>query len=170
MTRYVNTNYLYLGLLVQQVEHRPYADLVASLATSVGLTQTRVDPPGRPGWAGFSSGGIMATTADMAAWGEALFTPGRVLSNESLAMMASTGELGGGMGLWGVCPCTDIVANAGALAAIGRHQLIGHHTAVGGLFRFPRIGMTLVMKAERDGGDTRTRAASLAAVLEEALR
>lgn len=158
-TRYVNSNYLLLGLLLQQVYGRGYADLVRSLVAPLGLTHTRVDPPDRPGWAGFSSGGIMSTTSDMAHWGDALFDPGRVVSAESLTLMATTGDLGGGLGLWGVCPCSD------NLPGVDRFTAIGHFTAAGGMFRFPQSGLTLVMKAEPAGGDTIARAVSLSKLL-----
>ena len=162
-TTYANSNYLLLGLLLQQVEHRSYPDLVADLAASVGLVNTHVDPPDRPGWAGFSSGGIMSNVADIARWGDALFTPGRVASPEVLALMATTGDLEGGLGLWGVCPCTD------GASGLSRFTAIGHHTVAGGLFRFPKSGLTLVMRAAPDGGDTKSRALALAHQLLNAL-
>ena len=140
-TKYTNSNYLLLGLLVQQVERRSYGDLVAGLAASFGLTHTHLDPPDRPGWAGFSSGGIMSDVADIGRWGDALFAPGRVLPAADLTLMATTGELEGGLGLWGVCPCVD------GAAGVDRFTAIGHHTAAGGLFRFPHDGVTLVMRA-----------------------
>ena len=162
-TKYANSNYLLLGLLLQQVEHRSYPDLVADLATSVGLANTYVDPPDRLGWAGFSSGGIMSSVTDIARWGDALFTPGRVVSPEVLALMSTTGELEGGLGLWGVCPCTD------GASGLARFTAIGHHTVAGGLFRFPQSGLTLVMRAAPDGGDTKGRAVALAHQLLTAL-
>ena len=158
-TRYVNSNYLLLGLLLQQVHQRSFADLVADLTGPLGLVNTSVEPPDRPGWAGFSSGGIMSTVGDMARWGDALFTPGWVVTAGSLKLMATTGDLEGGLGLWGVCPCTDRAPGG------DRFTAIGHFTAAGGMFRFPRAGMTLVMKAEPAGGDTITRAVSLSRVL-----
>ena len=158
-TKYVNSNYLLLGLLLQQVEHRSYPELVADLAGSLGLSHTHVDPPDRPGWAGFSSGGIMSSVGDIALWGDALFTPGRVVSPESLASMATTGDLEGGLGLWGICPCVE------GAQGIDRFTAIGHHTVAGGMFHFPQSGMTLVMRAEPDGGDAKGRAVALAQAL-----
>ena len=154
-TRYVNSNYLLLGLLLQQVRHRSYADLVSDLTRPLGLVDTKVEPPDRPGWAGFSSGGIMSTAGELAVWGEALFTPGRVVSAQSLTSMSTTGDLQGGLGLWGVCPCSD------ASSGLRRFSAIGHFTAAGGMFHFPGTGITLVMKAEPATGDTVARAVSL---------
>ncbi len=154
-TRYVNSNYLLLGLLLQQIHHRTYADLVADLTNPLGLVDTKVEPPDRPGWAGFASGGMMSTAADMARWGEQLFTPGRVMSPASFALMSTTGDLGGGLGLWSVCPCD------GASSGINQFSAIGHFTAAGGMFHFPRTGITLVMNAEPATGDTVARAVSL---------
>lgn len=155
-TRYVNSNYLLLGLLLQQTYHRSFADLVADLTAPIGLPHTLVEPPDRMGWPGFASGGIMSTAGDMALWGEALFTPGRVVSPASLTQMATTGDLEGGLGLWGICPCTD------GARGVERFTAIGHFTAAGGMFRFPRSGLTLVMKAEPAAGDTIGRAVTLA--------
>ena len=82
---YSNTNFHWLGLLLEQVTGRLYGELVADLAAELALTHTRLDPNGRPGWIGYSSGGIRSTLSDLARWGAALFTPGRVLRAEELA-------------------------------------------------------------------------------------
>ena len=160
VTRYVNSNFLYLGLLVQQLEQRPFADLVTQLVAPYGLHNTRVDPPGRPGWAGFSSGGVNSDVAEMAAWGAALFAPGKVLSAADLALMTSIGEGRTGLGMWGMCPCGSSPTGFTAF---------GHPTAAGGLFYFPDIQMVVVMRADVSTGDTTARAISLGTVLRAAL-
>ena len=76
---YANSNYLYLGMLLEQVEGKPFSQLIRELITPLGLTDTRLDEVPQPGWVGFSSGGVMSTTSDLARWGQALLTPGRVL-------------------------------------------------------------------------------------------
>jgi CubicO group peptidase (beta-lactamase class C family) len=158
VTSYANSNYLYLGLLLEQVEGRTYADLLAGLVGPLGLGNTRLEPADRPGWPAFSSGGVMSTTADIAAWGQALLTPGRVLTPASLAEMTSFDGDRVGLGLWGYCPCTNASFRA-----------VGHHTATGGLFAFSEDGVVIMMKAGTDGGDTAERAMSLANALRNAL-
>ncbi len=162
VARYVNTNYLLLGLILEQVNGRPLADQIRELALSIGLTRTRLDPPGRPGWAGFSSGGVMSTVEDTAEWGDDLFTPGRIVSATSLQQMSTTGDVQNGLGLWGVCPCTTDTTGP------ERFTAIGHHTALGGMFWFPRLGVTLVMLAGKSGGDTKGRAVSMMSAIETA--
>ncbi len=162
VTRYVNSNYLLLGLLLQQVHRRPYAELVAELFGPLGLASSRVEPSDRTGWPGFASGGIVGTVADMAAWGDALFTTGLVLTPKQAAAMTATGDFHGGLGVWGVCPCTGD-------PGIERFTAIGHSTAAGAMYRFPATGITVAMVAEPSGGDTVARAVSLHAALSAAM-
>ena len=72
---YSNTNFHWLGLLLEQVTGRPYGELVAGLTAELGLTHTRLDPTGRPGWIGYSSGGIRSTLGDMARCGRGAVHP-----------------------------------------------------------------------------------------------
>ena len=160
---YGNSNYLYLGLLVEQIEGRPYTQLIRELTTSVGLNDTRLDETPRPGWIGFSSGGIVATSTDLATWGQALLTPGRVLSDRALTLMSTIGDANLGLGLWPACPCTTDAQG------VKHSTAMGHHTADGGMFVFPATGMTVVAMFEPIGHDTDGRIVSLAAALNAAL-
>lgn len=96
----------------------------------------------------------MSTASDMARWGDALFTSDRIVSPESMQVMSTTGDLQGGLGLWAVCPCDGS-------PGLKRFIAIGHFTAAGGMFHFPRTGITLVMKAEPATGDTISRMIAL---------
>ena len=160
---YANSNYLYLGLLLEQTTGKSYAQLVRELTTEVGLAETRLDEASQPGWVGFSSGGIMSTTSDLAKWGQALFTPGKVLSERALAMMTTVGDSNVGLGAWPACPCSTDAQG------VKRYTAIGHHTADGGMFYFPATGMTVVAMFEPTGHDTHARIVSLAAALTTAL-
>lgn len=151
VTAYTNSNFLYLGLLLEQVTGRPYGDLVSELAASIGMPSTRLEPPDRPGWPAFSSGGIMSTTADLALWGEALTTPGRVLRDSSLREMERFDENRAGLGLWTYCPCPSPDGT----------QILGHHTATGGLFIVRGRGLVIAMRADVEVGDTAGRARAL---------
>lgn len=160
---YANSNYLYLGLLLEQTTGKSYAHLVRELTTEVGLAETRLDETPQPGWVGFSSGGIMSTTSDLAKWGQALFTPGKVLSERALARMTTIGDSNVGLGAWPACPCSTDAQG------VKRYTAIGHHTADGGVFYFPATGMTVVAMFESTGHDTHARIVSLAAALTTAL-
>ena len=160
---YANSNYLYLGLLLEQITGKSYGQLIRELTTEVGLAETRLDEAPQLGWVGFSSGGIMSTTSDLAKWGQALFTPGKVLSERALAMMTTIGDANVGLGAWPACPCSTDAQG------VKRYTAIGHHTADGGMFYFPATGMTVVAMFEPTGHDTHGRIVSLATALTAAL-
>ena len=160
---YANSNYLYLGLLVEQIEGKPYVDLLRELTTTVGLNNTRLDDTPKPGWIGFSSGGIVATAEDLAKWGQALFTPGKVLTARGVDMLTTLGDSNLGLGTWPACPCSTDAQG------VKRYTAIGHQTADGGMFYFPATGITVVAMFEPIGHDTHARIVSLTAALSAAL-
>lgn len=137
---YANANYLYLGLLLEQLTGRPYADQVHDLVKPLGLRRTKVDAPGRVGWPGLSSGGVRSTVEDMVKWGEALFTPGRVLSAESVELLTTLDEHNLGVGTWPLCPC-------GTARGVKQYTGIGHHVGNGALYHL-RDGATVVFHFE----------------------
>jgi CubicO group peptidase (beta-lactamase class C family) len=137
---YANSGYLYLGLLLERLTDRSYGQLVADLAAEVGLSRTRVDPTTRTGWIGYASGGVVSTPAELARWGQALFTPGVVLSPRALSLLTTIGDLNLGLGAWPSCPCwTDA-------AGVKRSTAIGHTTANGGLFWFPATSTAMYVR------------------------
>lgn len=138
---YANVNYLYLGLLVEHVSGRPYPELLAELIASAGLRKTALDAPGRPGWAGFSSGGVMSTVGDLSRWGNELFTPGRVLPARWVQALLTVDDTNLGLGTWPMCPCATDAAGVKLYTAIGQH--VGH----GGLYHYPN-GMTIAVHVE----------------------
>lgn len=162
--RYSNTNFHWLGLLLEQVTGRSYADLVAGLAADIGLTDTWLDPTGRPGWIGYSSGGIRSTVGDVARWGAALFTPGRVLPAEELTEFTTVGDAGVSLGLWPLCPCST--GRDGARHPAALRQTVAH----GGFFFFPDRDLVVVVHYEPAGagaGAADAAAAALAGALED---
>ncbi len=160
---YANSNYLHLGLLLEQTTGKSYGQLVRELTTEVGLTETRLDEAPQLGWVGYSSGGIMSTTSDLAKWGQALFTPGKVLTERALTTMTTIGDANVGLGAWPACPCSTDAQG------VKRYTAIGHHTADGGMFFFPATGMTIVAMFEPTGHDTHARIVSLATALNAVL-
>lgn len=156
---YANSNYQYLGLLLEHVTGRRYDTLVADLARSVKLNHTSLDPSGGPGWVGFASGGIHSTVSDLARWGSALFTPGRVLPARLTTQLTTVGRYNTGLGTWPLCPCaTDNQRQK-------RYTAIGQYTGHGGLYHSPG-GLTIAVHMEPpiEAADVKT-----ASLIEEAL-
>ena len=157
---YANSNFHYLGLILEEVTGRPYPDLVAELFQAQGLRRTRLGPGG-PGWPGFSSGGVLSTLHDLARWGDALFTPGRVLSAVDVRQLTTVDDSNMALSMWPLCPCGTSVDGVKQYSAIG--QTVGY----GGLMRFPS-GMTLVVRF--GPGTTSLDSVDLGRALEGALR
>jgi CubicO group peptidase (beta-lactamase class C family)/peptidoglycan/LPS O-acetylase OafA/YrhL len=150
---YANSNYHYLGLLLEHATGRPYGELVGRLTKSLGLSDTKVDMGGGPGWTGFASGGVHSTVGDLARWGAALFTPGRVLPDEQVRRLTTVDEHNMAVGTWPLCPCRTDAQGRKHAAAFGQHS--GH----GGLYHF-LAGLTLAVHMEppTEGADAKTAA------------
>ncbi|HVF76513.1 MAG TPA: serine hydrolase domain-containing protein [Acidimicrobiales bacterium] len=148
---YSNTNFHWLGLVLEHVTGSSYGELVAALAAEVGLADTVLDPAGRPGWIGYASGGIRSTIGDMARWGAALFTPGGVLPADQLDALTTVGPLGVSLGLWPV-------------AGNGLSQFVAH----GGLVYYPDERLVVVVRISGTG-DAVAAARDLAGVLRAAV-
>ena len=89
----------------------------------------------------------MSTTAELAQWGQALYTPGKILSARTLSLMTTIGDMNLGLGAWPACPCsTDS-------KGVKRYTAIGHNTATGGMFFFPATGITMVVMFEPTPND-----------------
>lgn len=109
--RYSNTGYLILGVLLEKLHGRPYAEIVHDeLAAPLALTRTRFceDASGANGQAhgylrkggefrhaayrsiarAFSAGGMCSTIGDLVKWNRALHG-GRVVSSASYALMTT---------------------------------------------------------------------------------
>jgi CubicO group peptidase (beta-lactamase class C family)/peptidoglycan/LPS O-acetylase OafA/YrhL len=157
---YANSNYQYVGLLLEHATGRPYTALVADLARSVKLHHTSVDASGGPGWIGFASGGIHSTVSDLARWGSALFIPGRVLPARLTAQLTTVGRYNTGLGTWPLCPCaTDNQRQK-------RYTAIGQYTGHGGLYHSPE-GLTIAVHMEPPIEAADAKSASL---IQEVLR
>ena len=159
---YSNTNFLYLGLLLEHAASRSYDDLVTDVFEAHGLHGSRLGSGG-PGWPGFSSGGVVSTVGDMARWGDALFTPGRVLSAADVRQLTTLGDRNMALSMWPLCPCGTNSDGVKQYAAVG--QTVGY----GGLMRFPS-GMTLVVRFEPAPAPLDAAIVNLGYELERALR
>jgi CubicO group peptidase (beta-lactamase class C family) len=160
---YSNSNFHWLGLLLEHASGRPYATLVDGLAAGFGLASAAVSAPARPGWIGFASGGMEATLDDVATWGAHLFTPGAVLPPADLDAYRAVGPLGVGLGIWPICPCTTDATGAVEYTAIG--QIV----ADGGLLHFPDGDVVVAVRLANVPGDIGTLTASVAGAIRAAL-
>jgi CubicO group peptidase (beta-lactamase class C family)/peptidoglycan/LPS O-acetylase OafA/YrhL len=159
---YSNSNYLYLGLLLEHVTGRPYGDFVGYLARRAGLRTVSVRPVG-PGRVGHASGGVYASPADLARFADALFTPGRLLPTRRVAQLTTLDGHNLCLGTWPLCPCwSDFVGTK-------RYSGIGHHVGHGGVYYDPR-GMTVAIHVEPHGEQTSAQVESLDELMLAVLR
>jgi CubicO group peptidase (beta-lactamase class C family) len=160
---YSRTNFHWLGLLLEHVAGTPFSDQIAGLAREFGLTHTSLDPASRPGWVGYASGGVRSTVGDLARWGAALFTPGRVLPADQLDQLITIGDVGVSLGMWPLCPCH---ADADGTK---RNDAIGQVVANGGFLYFPADRMVIVVRVDPETMNSGGQTASVANVLRTAL-
>jgi len=147
---YSNTNFHWLGLLLEHTTGRTFADLVAGLALEVGLPNTALDPAGRPGWIGYASGGIRSTVADVTRWGMALFTVDKVLRAADVQKLTTLGPKGVSHGLWPI--------------AGGVGQIVAH----GGIVYYPAERLVVVVRIDPGTPQTNAHTADLATALRAA--
>ena len=160
-TQYTNTNFLYLGLVLEEVSGRTYHDLFSELTATHKLQQTTLGPGGE-GWPGFSSGGGISTVGDLARWGNALFT-GRVLDRTQTDELSNLDERNMALSMWPLCPCGTNDDGTKQYSAIGQH------VGFGGLFHFPS-GLTLAVRFGSTPDPLDGAIVSLGHALEKALR
>lgn len=142
---YSNSNYLWLGLLLESVSTSDYRTLLAERITGpLGLTSVDLITDDRTGWVGSASGGIVATPADVARFFDALLNRGEVLSTEGLARMTELNHLNGGLGVWPMCPCGEFAD--GGKWATG----LGHYVGDGAAFAFPDDGLAVYVRLTGD--------------------
>lgn len=159
---YANTNFQYLGLIVEQVTGRAYGDLLADLLRSQGLGSTRLGPGG-PGWPGFSSGGVISTVGDLVRWGDALFRPGQVLSAADVRQLMTLDDKNMALSMWPYCPCGT------GPDGVKQYAAVGQHVGYGALVRFPS-GMTLIARFEPVPAPLEVAIVNLGQEFERALR
>ena len=142
---YSNSNYLWLGLLLESVSTSDYRTLLAERITGpLGLASVDLITDDRTGWVGSASGGIAATPADVARFFDALLNRGEVLSTEGLARMTELNHLNGGLGVWPMCPCGEFAE--GGKWATG----LGHYVGDGAAFAFPDDGLAVYVRLAGD--------------------
>jgi CubicO group peptidase (beta-lactamase class C family)/surface polysaccharide O-acyltransferase-like enzyme len=111
---YTSTNYLVLGLLLEQVTGVSYDDLLAGLVADAGLGDAPHSGP-TAGEPNFSTAGLQLTASQLAHWGVALLRDNVAgLSQDALDSMRRIDPATGlGQGVIGYCPCN--VDDSGSL-------------------------------------------------------
>lgn len=147
---YSNTNYFLLGLLVERLTGASLADALAERFVSpLDLDGTRLlagiaGDPLEPAWTSifWASGTMVAPAADLARWGDALYTDG-VLSVDLRAEMMRVNDDDYGLGLQRI--------EVGELEGIGHTGLLNTYTTL--LFHVPEHDVTLALLVNRSHVD-----------------
>lgn len=138
---YSNSNYLWLGLILESVTESTYGTLLADrIAGPLGLSTVDLPVDERTGWVGSASGGVSATPADVARFFDALLNRGEVLSLDGLHRMTDLSHLNGGLGIWPLCPCGE--SADGVKWATG----LGHFNGDGAAFAFPQDKLAVYLR------------------------
>jgi CubicO group peptidase (beta-lactamase class C family) len=183
---YSNTAFAVLGLVLERVTGQRYADVIARMAGSVGLTSTgycegNLPVPNRArdygiGAAGlkpstywqyekfFAAGGLCSSVTDLLKWERAL-EEGRVISPASLALMRASTVLAGG---------TEIGYGLGTrLGDTAGHRKLGHtgggtsNKAV--LARYPDDDVTIAVLLNTEAYNARVTAMEIESAVARAL-
>ena len=103
---YSSTNFLVLGLLLEDLTGQPFDQLLReSITQPLGL-DSAVLMPSSPGEPNFSTGGLLMDTADLLAWTSYYFRDHAELSADTWTMMSTIDPASSlGTGLIGYCPC-----------------------------------------------------------------
>ena len=103
---YSSTNFLVLGLLLEDVSGQSFSDLLhQTLLGPLGLRDTVHLPPA-PGWPRGATSGIDTNLADLLTAGRAILRDHVGLSDETFSQMTDVDfSYGFGPGTFGFCPC-----------------------------------------------------------------
>lgn len=102
---YSSTNYLVLGMMLEQVTGRSYDDLLSErLLMPLRLARTTHSPPG-PGTPNSATSGIVTDVRDLLRWGAAAYRDRAVISEDFAVMEDIDPASSLGPGSVGMCPC-----------------------------------------------------------------
>ena len=160
---YSNANFLWLGLLAEEVTGIAFPELVHSrIVEPVGLADTSVDLTPNVGWAGYSSGAVISTGPDLVRFADALYGGDRIVPAAWAADVVDIDALNVGLAGWPLCPCAHDGTHK-------RFTAIGHTNAYGGVYHYPLDGATLVVQVEPVPLDVHPVLADVTASVFEAL-
>ncbi len=117
---YSSSNYLVLGLLLEQVTGKSYDQLLSSsILEPLGLHST-THAAATPGNPNFSTGGVITDVADLATWAYDYLALHKNISDASWAAATTIDPTSAlGAGVIGYCPCIPNSRGATDFAAIG---------------------------------------------------
>ncbi|MEZ5236744.1 MAG: serine hydrolase [Acidimicrobiales bacterium] len=139
---YSNANYLWLGLLAEELTGLPYEELVRRRLTGpLGLDGTVVDTNPNVGWAGFASGAVVSTPQDLVRFASALYSTDEVVPAAWADELVDVDEHNVGLAGWPLCPC-------GHDGTHKRYAGIGHTNAFGGVYHFPLDGVSVLVQVD----------------------
>jgi len=137
---YSSTNYLLLGLLLEEVTGRPFTDLLRDIFfTPLGMRHTTHLAPS-PSWPRGGTAGIETSLPDLLKAGQAILRDHVGLSAAAYASMTDIDVASGfGPGTFGFCPCR--LDNAGSPRFFG----IGSYGATALLAYSPSLNLTIAV-------------------------
>jgi D-alanyl-D-alanine carboxypeptidase len=147
---YANTNYFLLGLIVERLTGSTLADeLARRFFVPFGLSTTRVltgatEDPLQPAWSSifWGSGAMVSSAADLATWGDLLYTDG-VLGRESRVAMFDLNDHDYGLGVQRI--------ELGVVSGYGHTGLLNTYTSL--LLHLPADGVTIALLVNRTDVD-----------------
>lgn len=143
---YSTSNFLVLGVLLEQVTGTPYAELLrARILEPLALEGTRLEQPGNPREA---AGSLVSSISDLLTWGGALFRDRGVVRPDSLAEMTAADPVSTyGAGLQAYCPCRMV----GGSAVFSAHGSSGDTTRLMHVTDFDVVVVIEVPRSQWDG-------------------
>ena len=147
---YANTNYYLLGMIAERLTGATLADVLADrFFGPLDLEGTRIltgaaGDPLQPAWTSifWASGAMAAPAADLARWGDALYTDG-ILDDASRASMLKVNDDDYGLGLQRI--------EIGDLEGVGHTGLLNTYTTL--LLHLPEEEVTLALLVNRSHVD-----------------
>lgn len=124
---YSNTNYVLLGLILENAGGAPFATLVKQRLTGP-LHLTATEYGGGALSAGYSAGGLTSNVNDLVAWQDALFS-GRVLPPYLTQLMAGSGPYGFGLmheRMYG----RELVGHSGSIPGFASYAALDPHSGL----------------------------------------
>lgn len=148
---YANTNYYVLGMLVERLTGAPLADALADrFLLPLSLEDTRIltgveGDPLEPAWTSifWASGAMASTAADLARWGDALYSDALLSPTTRATMREVRNDHDYGLGLQRL--------EVGDVEGIGHTGLLNTYTTL--LFHDSESGVTLALLVNRSHVD-----------------
>jgi CubicO group peptidase (beta-lactamase class C family)/peptidoglycan/LPS O-acetylase OafA/YrhL len=117
---YSSTNYLVLGLLLEQITGQKFDTLLTSEILKPYSLTSITHIGGTPGNPNFSTGGLLTNIVDLVTWAQLYLADHAGISDANYALMNAVDSSSGvGTGTIGYCPCIPNATGQNDFAAIG---------------------------------------------------